>query len=86
MREKNETIARLEREKNELQLLNNMENLGLDGTKENTLIKERTGLLDKIDQLERSNTALNQQLQAANEARTNEPKVRLFQLTTLLAY
>lgn len=75
LRDKEETIARLEREKKELKLLNDMGSLSVDEAKNNPLMEERTDLLDKIGQLERSNTNLTRELQRANEMPNNELKV-----------
>ncbi|KAK7690971.1 hypothetical protein QCA50_006074 [Cerrena zonata] len=75
LRDKEETIARIEREKKELKLLNDMGNLSVGETKDNPLMKERSELLDKIEQLERSNANLTQELRNVNEMQNNELKM-----------
>ncbi|CAL1716164.1 unnamed protein product [Somion occarium] len=62
IRDKELTIATLEREKKELQLLSDLGNVVLDENKASPLLKERTELLDKIDQLEKSKASLLQEL------------------------
>ena len=75
LREKDATIAKLEREKKELKLLNDVANLTIDDNNDNPLVKERAELLNKLEQLEKTNSDLTQELQKANEIQSNDLKV-----------